>query len=93
MKLAELMDKNPRSIFANEIIFKGDMVALDGKNGKKLFDTRVNKREYVNKFMNAEVISLWADVRLIKGIGFGDYFRPVMKCYLSHDSWKESDGE
>lgn len=90
MRLADLMGINPNGIFTDDVILQGDVIALDGKSGKKLFDTRINKREYIKKYMGAEVTKVWADVQLIRGVGFGDYFRPVMKCYLSHDSWKSN---
>lgn len=56
MVLADLMDINPKSIFTDDVILEGDVIALDAKSGKKLFDTRINKREYINKFMGAEVV-------------------------------------
>lgn len=93
MTISDLLDKNPRGIFASDKILKGELVALDAYDGKILFDTSRNKRETVEKYKKGEVIALWSDVKLCRGIGFGDYFKPVMKCYVSHESWEVDDAE
>lgn len=88
MTVADLLDKKARGIFSDDMILKGELIALDSKDGKILFDTSKNKREYISKFSNGEIDVLWADVKYIKGIAFGDYFfKAVMKCYVIHNSW------
>lgn len=93
MKICELLEKRPKGIFEDDCILKQDLIAFDGRDNKILFDTRKNKREYVSKYMNAEVIALWADVRPSANLAYGKIFIPVIKCYIEHNSWidKESD--
>ena len=92
MIVADLIEHNPRGIFDDDVILKCDLVAFDAKDNKILFDTYRNKREHINKFLNGEILDLWADVRPMRSRGFGDYYKPVMKCYVAHNSWlKESD--
>ena len=91
MKVSDLICKRNNGCYDNDIILQGDLIALDGKTGRVLFDTRRHKKEHINKYKSGEVISLWSDVRYCKGIAFGDYFRPVMKCYVSHESWLKTD--
>lgn len=74
-------------MFTDDKQLKCELIALDGYNGKVLFDTSKNRQEFIDKFMSGEVIALWADVKLNVG-NWSDYFYPVMKCYVSHDSWK-----
>lgn len=92
MKVADLLETQINGIFADDKILKCPLIALDAKDGKILFDTSKNKREYINKYLTGEIISLWADCKHMRGLSYGDYFKPVMKCYISHNSWmKESD--
>ena len=92
MTVSDLLDKKVRGIFSDGKVLKCELIALDGKDGKILFDTDRNKREHINKYSSGEILSLWADVKLLRGT-FGDYFKPVMKCYVHHDSWKKGDDE
>lgn len=93
MKVAELLCKKPRGIFTEDVLLRGDLIALDSKSGKILFDTRKNKREYIEQYLNGEIDAIWADVVQVKSFGYGDYFKPIMKCFVIHNSWieKESD--
>ena len=94
MKVADLVCEIEKGYYKDSPILHGDLIALDGKDGKVLFDTLRNKPERISMYANGEIISLWSDVRLCKGIAFGDFFKPVMKCYVSHNSWlKESEGK
>lgn len=87
MTISDLLDKKTRGIFTDNEILKCGLIALDAKNGKILFDTEKNKREYIEKFKTGEVTALWADIRK-RGSVWNDYFETVLKCYVSHDSWK-----
>lgn len=89
MTIADLMEKRADGIFMDNPVLKCDLIAMDAMDGKILFDTYRNKKETIAKYSSGKVISLWADCRHIRGVGFGDYFKAVMKCYVSHDSWKE----
>lgn len=91
MTISELINAR-RGLFTDDIILKGDLIALDAKDGKILFDTRRNKREHINSFANGEISSLWADVKPIRGV-YGNYFKPVIKCFVCHDSWKRGEEE
>lgn len=89
MIISDLLDKKVRGIFTDDKILKCELVALDAKDGHVLFDTAKNKREYIEQFKAGEVLSLWADLRL-RGLGeWNRYYVPIIKCYVSHDSWKE----
>lgn len=92
MTISDLLDKKTRGIFTDNEILKCELIALDAKNGKILFDTEKNKREYIEQYKTGKVIALWADLRK-RNSAWNDYFVPVMKCYVSHDSWKEGENE
>lgn len=91
MIISDLLDKNVRGIFTDDKVLKCGLVALDAKNGRILFDTEKNKREYIEQFKTGEILSLWADLRQ-RGLGaWNGYYVPIIKCYVSHDSWKEAE--
>ena len=91
MKVSDLLAKQLNPIYSSEVyddeILTGDLIALDGKTGAILFDTSRNKEAHIAKFMNGKIIALWADAKRVES-PFGDYFRPIMKCYLSYKSWE-----
>lgn len=91
MIISDLLDKQVTSIFTIDKILKGDLIALDGKNGRILFDTSKNKREYIEQFKTGQVLAIWADVSHRGFGGWNEYYVPVIKCYVSHDSWKETE--
>lgn len=66
------------------------LIAYNGKDGKILFDTRKNKKEYVDKYNKGEVLSIWADIKQCDST-FGGYYKPVIKCYVSNGSWKREE--
>lgn len=90
MTISDLLDKQVREIFTDDNVLKGALIALDAKDGRILFDTDKNKREYIEQFKTGIVLSIWADLRH-RGLGaWNVYYAPVIKCYVSHDSWKEA---
>ena len=91
MTISDLLYKKVRGIFSDDEVLKCELIALDAKDGKILFDTLKNKREYIEQYKTGEVIALWADIRKGRGYSWNVYFKPIMKCYVSHDSWKEGD--
>lgn len=91
MTISDLLDKKARGIFTDDKVLKCELIALDAKTGKVLFDTVRHRREYIEQFKSGEVFSLWADVRKMNNGAWNTYFTPVMKCYVSHDSWKGGD--
>lgn len=93
MIISDLLDKKVRGIFSDDAVLKCELVALDAKDGRVLFDTAKNKREYIEQYKTGEVVSLWADVKK-KGVGgWCSYVVPVIMCYVSHDSWKGGKAE
>lgn len=92
MTISDLLDKKVRGIFIDDKVLKCELIALDAKDGKILFDTAKNKGEYIEQFTSGEVISLWADVRKMNSGSWSSYFTPIIKCYVSHNSWKK-EGE
>ncbi len=86
MTISDLIEKRSEGMFRDAIL-QCDLIALDAFDGKILFDTHKNKREYISKFLSGTVISIWADARRVGIGGYSDYFKPVMKCYVSHNSW------
>lgn len=64
------------------------LIAMDGKDGKILFDTERNKEETCRKYDDGIIIAMWADIRTNNKNGFQYFYRPVIKCYVSHNSWK-----
>lgn len=91
MTISDLLDKKVRGIFTDDEVLKCELIALDAKDGHILFDTAKNKKEYIEQFKTGEVAALWADVRKRGCSGWNPYFEPVLKCYVSHDSWKEGE--
>ena len=85
MKLSELLEIKKEDYFPQKHL-NSDLIALDGKDGKVLFDTRRNKKEHIEQYMSGDVLSLWTDMVIYKSV-FGDYCKAIMKCYISHDSW------
>lgn len=89
MIISDLLDKQARGIFTDDKVLKSDLIALDAKDGRILFDTSKNKREHIEQFKTGQVLSIWADLRR-RGLGsWSGYYVPVIKCYVRHDSWKE----
>ena len=86
MKVKDLIEK--ADTLNDDVILKSALIALDAHNGRILFDTTKNKKIYIRKYLNGEILALWSDVRYCKGIGYGDYFKPVTKCYVKHNSWE-----
>ena len=94
MTVADILAIHKRDVLrtGKTIVFHSDLIAMDGKTGRILFDTHRSKKETVAKYSSGEIISLWADVRWCKS-PFGDYIMQVMKCYVVHDSWKKQEVE
>lgn len=64
-----------------------NIIAYNGRDGKILFDTSKNKKEYVDKYNKGEVLCIWADMKQFDNV-FGGYYKPVIKCYITNESWK-----
>ena len=78
MKLKDLLE-----------ISKCVIIALDGKDGKTLFDSRNNTPTYIKRFKNGKVLDIWVEGR--SRHDFYDTITPVLMVYLSHNSWLEME--
>ena len=87
MRVGELLDRkqNEYSTYSDLVVSR--VIALDAKDGKVLFDTSRNKKEFVEKFYRGVVIHIWADVSVTNTCSYDPYIRPVIKIYVSHRSW------
>lgn len=72
-------------------IAKARVIALDARDCSKLFDTMRNKPEYIDQFMKGEITSLWADVIHVGCDGSNVHIDPVIKIFVSHNSWKRGE--
>lgn len=92
MIISDLVDTKVRGALFDHELLKCGLVAHDAKDGKILFDTAKNKREYIEQYKTGEVVALWADTQR-RANPYGSYYVPVIKCYVSHDSWKGGEAE
>ena len=67
------------------------IIAMRSDNGKTVFDTRKNKIEYVKKYEDVDVLTMWSEVRTEKSIGFWQRIEPVIVCYLCASDIKKSE--
>ena len=80
MKVSELLELSESKI-----------VAMRSDNGKTVFDTRRNNKEFAKKYADVEVLTIWSEVRTEKSIGFSQWIVPVIVCYLSAHDIKKSE--
>lgn len=94
MTISDLIEKRGEGVFRDAIL-QCELIAFDARDGKILFETHRNRSEYINQFLDGKIISMWADVRRIDSGGYTNSFsfRPVMKCYVSHNSWIKAANE
>ena len=84
MLVADLIGKSEPYGYPDTVA-KARVIALDAKKGQ-LFDTGKNRPEYIEQFMKGVIVSLWADF-----VRVGNLIDPVIKIYVSHDSWKRGE--
>lgn len=86
MTVGDLLYESPiwEGSSLTEKLLNGPMYAKHARDGKRLFDTRHNKKEFIEKFYGWEVIAIWPDFQPDKGISFSSYpyIVPVMGCYI-----------
>jgi hypothetical protein len=90
MKISDLIVGKTNELFDFNTLLEGRLIALDAYDGKILFDTRNNGKDYISRFLDGEIIKIWSDVKLMKST-FGDYVVPVTKVYISHRSWLKDE--
>ena len=81
-----------RYLFTDEVIVKSRVIAYDAGSGKQLFDTSNNKQSYIRKYMQYEIDSMWAGVKMVNFGGFSERCLPVIKMYL-HKPEMEGENE
>ena len=69
----------------NMTLVTGRIIALDGFDGKRLFDTRKNKKEHIHKYYNARVTKLWTEIKS-ETSGYRCSAEPVIMLYLDHNT-------
>lgn len=82
IKVKDLLSQRPEDFHGETI--QSPLIALSGADGKVLFDTRRHSKEYIEKYMDEEVIALWASVKT-KEQYYQCHMLPVLKCYLYID--------
>ena len=83
MIVRDLIEAHGRSGLQSALL-QGRLIAYDGKDGKKLFDTRINKPDHVKQYYNARVSAMWSEILIDAKGGYSNYATPVTKVYLEH---------
>ena len=91
MKVRDLIEERPYFMSLTDTLLEGPLYAKHAQNGKRLFDTRSNKKEFVKQFYDWEVSSMWPDFQPEKGISFSQYpyIVPVIGCYIKEPRKEE----
>lgn len=63
----------------------GRAIAFDAMDGKQLFDTKTNKKEFIKKYEMGRISSLWASAKM----NTSDIIQAVIMMYIVHDSWNK----
>ena len=81
--VADLLEER-EGTFVSDRKYHGRMIALSGADGKKLFDTRNNKMDYIaSKFFDREIQSLWTGMRPTSTTnGYTTFYEPVLMAYI-----------
>lgn len=74
-----------RDVYSRSTMYHGRMIAKDAGSGKILFDTRKNKRPFVEKFFEDTIRAMWVEMREVwKPSGFAATYEAVLCCYIHH---------
>ncbi|MBR2226802.1 MAG: hypothetical protein IJ893_02915 [Bacteroidales bacterium] len=74
-----------RDVYSRSTMYHGRMIAKDARSGKILFDTRKNKRPFVEEFFEDTICAMWVEMREIwKPAGFSANYEAVLCCYVHH---------
>lgn len=92
LTVADMLEDR-RDIISRSTMYHGRMIAKDAGTGKVLFDTRNNKRPFVEKFFDGIICAMWVEMRETwKPAGFGASYEAVLCCYVHHvEKRKETD--
>lgn len=76
--------------FLKEFAMGGTVIAYDGKDGKRLFDTSRNTAEHIDQFAKGIIIGVWAELKDLDAHSkCSKTFTPVVSIYVSHNSWEK----
>ena len=80
---ADLLEER-EGTFVSDRKYHGHMIALSGADGKKLFDTRNNKMDYIaSKFFDREIQAMWTEMRPTStNNGYTTFYEPVLMAYI-----------
>jgi len=74
-----------RDIYSRSTMYHGRMIAKDAGTGKILFDTRNNKRPFVERFFGDTICAMWVEMHEIwKPSGYMASYEAVLYCYIHH---------
>ena len=74
-----------RDVYSRSTMYHGRMIAKDAVSGKILFDTRKNKRPFVEKFFEDTIRAMCVEMREVwKPSGFAATYEAVLCCYIHH---------
>ena len=84
LTVADLLEER-RDVYSRSTMYYGRMIAKDAGSGKVLFDTRNNKRPFVEKFFRDTICAMWVEMRETwKPVGFMASYEAVLCCYIHH---------
>lgn len=83
LTVADLLEEREEP-FVSGRKYHGRMIALSGKDGKKLFDTRNNKMDYIaSKFFDQEIQAMWTEMRPTSASsGYTTFYESVLMAYI-----------
>lgn len=89
LTVADMLEDR-KDIISRSTMFHGRMIAKDAGTGKVLFDTRNNKRPFVEKFFEDTICAIWVEMRETwKSAGFIAQYEAVLCCYIHHNKKQE----
>lgn len=92
LTVADLLEER-RDIYSRSTMYHGRMIAKDAGTGKILFDTRNNKRPFVERFFGDTICAMWVEMHEIwKPSGYMASYEAVLYCYIHHINEKAVNG-
>lgn len=84
LTVADLLEER-RDGYSRSTMYHGRMIAKDAGSGKVLFDTRNNKRSFVERFFDDTICAMWVEMRETwKPAGYTASYEAVLCCYIHH---------
>jgi len=89
LTVADMLEDR-KDIISRSTMYHGRMIAKDAGTGKVLFDTRKNKRPFVEKFFDDTICAMWVEMRETwANAGFIAQYEAVLCCYVHHNKKQE----